>query len=222
MFDFLSFLKLDIIQIMEFIKPVVLPIILLIIPPISFIRSTPIIGLVANRVPIFALACFYSNSLWELFGYITLFLIFGFVGDYVAYANMYTFWLWFINKIPEDSKTDKILKYLKKYPISVTILGTYSSYTDCLITPFARKYDLHWKQFWIPRIITRIVVLGLWGVLWYFLKENAKQFSDLLANVGVLVVLAIFVGLGFNIIYSIRFLHSVDFFGRLRRYLKKK
>ncbi|MEI7604240.1 MAG: hypothetical protein WCJ19_04425 [bacterium] len=215
--DFLNFFRLDILQIVDAIKPFVLPIIWLVIPPFAFLRNTPIIGLISVRLPIFALACIFSSSLWELSLVIISFIIFGFIADIVAYTKMYKFWLWFVHKIPEESKTEKILKYYKKYPISVTIIGTYTAYTSCLMTPFARKYDLHWKKFWIPRYGTLSLVFLIWGCIWYY----ARSFNDFITNIGLLVVAGVVIALVINTIYSLQFLLSIKFFGRIKRYFKK-
>jgi membrane protein DedA with SNARE-associated domain len=166
--------------------------------------------------------CFFAKSFFEVIVAILIFVVIGFVADVVAYTKMYKFWLNFIHKIPEDSKTKQILDYYSKYPTFITIVGTYSAYTNSLLAPFAKKYNLNIKQFWIPRILCQLIVLIVWGLIWYLLKENARQLNDLLTSIGAVIVIGTIVALVINVFLSYKYLSSVRFIEYFKKYFNKR
>ena len=207
--DFLNFFKLDLYQLVENLRPFILSWGWFFVPIIAFSRSIPIIGLITNRIPVFMALCLFSTELWQILILVILFSGLGLFGDILTYTKMSKYWLKLIDKIPSESKTDKILFYFKKRPILVSILGTYSAYTSCLLTPFAKKYGLNILNFWIPRTATNTISLLTYGLLYFILGINIKFLNDILGKFGLVIVVGIIIGIAINLIYGLKFISDI-------------
>lgn len=205
MFDFL---KLDLVQLIDTLRPVVVPYMWFIVPVVSFLRTIPVLGLILIRFPIFVIACLFVANLPGLILLMILNVLFALLGDLVIYHKTYKFWYWFINKIPEDSRTERILSYYKRYPFLVTLLGTYSAYTQSLLAPLAHKYKLNILQFWIPRILMFSFLTIFYGLIYFYLGVNNFLLS-LASNVGWLVIASLIVGVIISFVHLFKYLKQI-------------
>ena len=219
--DFLNFLKFDVATLIHNVQPFVFPWGWIVLIIVGFLRMIPVIGVILSRIPIFTIVCFLAPNVGIIFIATAVYVVTGLSADFFTLTKSSNFWKRVTDKVSSNENVARVIQYYKRYPVLITIIGTYSAYSACFLTPLAKRFEINMKSYLIWRYLTYSITLILYGLLYFYIGINIPFFNDFISNFAVIIVLILMVYIFTSIFYLFKYSKQLNIVGFIKSFFSK-